>query len=429
MTKEAKKETPEAPWWQVSFRSSTLDDSSLLGAAVVQADYAQSAIEAARSGATDLRWCVALANELPDRVLRVIAPENRCRLLAPDEAFWLTRYVTMKLATFRARAAAAGHPRSDEEHAEPQAAVDPDLLRTQLEPGEEAPLRWYWGEGATLSERSTMGPMVENHAAYSIHAIEYENALRAGKVRLEHGKTFERLGWEPIEYGLPGREAIYDDIGRFTGEYEDTREAVLNRAGAVIGYSEQATVEITAECVSSSGYEPDGEDIGKKADISQVLRAMMVLREHDGLTAFDVLRVLYGPEGEHWNMLKFSGERAFKAHGRIASLYPSTRAGKRLLRWDDELRLGSGRPVSDLRTQARMELLVKFSVEPVNDEWKVPTDGAYANIKQSDARKTVRLMLDMARSEASIANWRACHAWRAAVRGSGEKMLKRRFRP
>jgi len=285
-----------------------------------------------------------------------------------------------------------------------------DVREIQLTTSEESPLIYYFGEGVTISERSTSGAMLATHSQYNELAIKHENDLRAGRVRTESRVPFERLGYPELEYGKPGRLAVFDDRGSVSG-YEDTRDPVLNRGGEVIGYADQETVEIRHEEHAASGVAPNIGAMMRWADIDKVMRAMVAL-DPRGPLAFSYLQLLYGAQGERFRLLSHTGEKCFRSHGRIAALYSSMPHGQRLLQWDDELRRDRGQPPSQLSTQERMEAELR------GQPWTKPSKGRYAGIKSEQAREIRRALIERARRQAERESWIACWAWRDAYSAS-----------
>lgn len=196
----------------------------------------------------------------------------------------------------------------------------------------ERMLRWYYGPGQALFEKSPIAGMIERHGAFNAQAV-----MAAGH-----------------EYGMPGRSLCEDDDGVM--RMRDTRDPIYSKGGAIIGYHPAETVRITAETRAAAGYTPDEkalEDYGEYAGLT--LKLGRASRVHGA--AFESY---FGELGEQYanGVLVEKGEKpktkaeakpvlsmgiesksvptdpemvVRKGPGRIASLYHLTASGQALL--------------------------------------------------------------------------------------------------
>jgi hypothetical protein len=136
---------------------------------------------------------------------------------------------------------------------------------------DETDLLWYHGCGQTSFERSTMGSMLD----------------RANQFGMKHH-------WP--------------------------REAVLNAAGATIGWESAITARPTAETRAVSGYIPDDQALTRYAHVSSL---MLRVERVDRLAAA-VIALFFGELGNRWAL----GETG---HGRTGALYHLTAKGQALV--------------------------------------------------------------------------------------------------
>lgn len=161
----------------------------------------------------------------------------------------------------------------------------------------ESDLDWYFGEGSATFERSTFGSQLE-------HAALFASATRP---------CFDCGGIPESTYG--------GEVGG-TGFAESGAEC---RRCCGVGWvvcdqrpSGPLTVKPKPVPRAESGYWPGHDTLVRFATVSRVIRAVA---ETSPVLA-SVLRAYYGDQGARWGLTK---------NGRIFSVYPLTKAGRRLL--------------------------------------------------------------------------------------------------
>lgn len=177
---------------------------------------------------------------------------------------------------------------------------------TLLSPQAEAALDWYFGEGASLFERSTFGAMLERSSMYKVKRTVDPELMRA------------RLEREPHE-APPGALTARPKSGQ----------------------------------APSSGYTPEESLLSRYARVSRLVRAVL---EQDELSAA-VLGAYYGDIGARWGR---------SPYGRIFAVYPLTAAGRELLR-RERARQSAGKAPSSTLTPAE-ELGVVMSVQAIQPQ-------------------------------------------------------------
>lgn len=168
---------------------------------------------------------------------------------------------------------------------------------------DEARLTWFFGQGQTEFERSTMGPMLDHcelfgqrgELVYSERALGYE--LHA-----------ERIRRDPAPWGR-----VHE--------------------GAIVTTGREITARPTAETRNASGYTPNDAAMELFADVSGVLRVI----ERQSWLAVAVLEAWFGDLGAQWALEK--------KPGRLASLFHLTPAGTKLLAVSADEAATKGQPV------------------------------------------------------------------------------------
>jgi hypothetical protein len=199
----------------------------------------------------------------------------------------------------------------------------------------------------------------------------------------------------------------------------------------VLGYGDPESVEITSEDHSSRGHEPNHYAMLRWVKVDALITQLRC--KPRGMTHVQVFATFYGNAGNRWNELEQIGrdptasaiDRAFRGHGRIASLYGMTSSGERLLEWAEELRAGRGQPPSALSVQERMEQEVqstsKEGAQRFSDNNKKVASGAHKGITPADEALARGALITRAGKQAEAMLLAACEAWREVLREAGER--------
>lgn len=142
----------------------------------------------------------------------------------------------------------------------------------RISPGDEAALDWYFGQGQSLFERSTMGGMLERASLFTLPYLPDPELVLARKNR------------QPDE-APPG----------------------------------EITARPTGHGYQAGGYTPDETALNRFAWISRLVSRVALIETGSA----EVLGVYYGDNGARWGRT---------THGRLFAVYPLTGAGKTLLR-------------------------------------------------------------------------------------------------
>jgi len=332
---------------------------------------------------------------------------------------------------------------------------------------DEASLSRYFGQGLSVYEKSTFGPIVQKiqmdgFASTVCGKCDGEGILEQGGVRLEDkcrgcagsGKQPRAPGkaqeWCSICEGL-GREPPYEvetthgwcPSCRGTGAGAVERRAMRRPRCSwckpePVSFTDENGVTTKIELVAArppthscpnclgAGDEPitakrtqkDDEGGGVIGDDSGLTNFAITSRRMDVIkkrsaALFAAGEAFYGDTGARW---------ALTENGRIFALYHLTNAGKRLARWDGQKKKQKGQP-PPTKKQTRAERLAADSVHLTAQE----RIGVQAAIEKRQPNSDRRKLLAEAHDQAVDLYRRFCSAWLTVAISKAEREATKRL--
>jgi hypothetical protein len=342
--------------------------------------------------------------------------------------------------------------------------------RTEIGGHDEAALSWYFGQGLSIYEKSTFGPIVQKiqmdgFASTMCAKCEGTGILEKGGVRLEDRcrgcegsgkqprKTGEPQHWCSICEGL-GKEPPYEvetkhgwcTSCRGTGAGSVERRAmrrsrcswcrpepaVVVEGGVTSRYELITARPPTHACPNciGTGDEPltakrlqkDDEAGGVIGDDSALTSFAITSRRMDAIkqrspALFAAGEAFYGDTGARWALTDF---------GRIFALYHLTNAGKRLARWDQKPTAKTPRPA---RRRAKAKRRPAATMSPHESPHLTAQEaiGVHAHIERRQPNRERRKLLESAQEQAVALYQRFCAAWLAVAVSKSDKDATKRL--